>query len=138
MEEILDLLRLVVYPIIYIVFYIAGWLAGFLNHQQYLQKCKVSIDSRILPKMVNLRISRNACNILDDAKTRTPKTDPLENDQMAGRKITVFNRRYIFIHGCLFHRHVGFRGEHMYHTNQLNVSKYGSPTDPMGKALSPL
>ena len=29
----------------------------------------------------------------------------------------------------------------MYHTNQLNVSKYGSPTDPMGKmgkALSPL
>ena len=88
--------------------------------------------------MVNLRISGNACNILDDAKTRTPKTDPLENDQMAGRKITMFNRSYIFIHGCLFHRHVGFRGEHMYHTNQLNVRKYGSPTDPMGKALSPL
>ena len=29
---------------------------------------------------------------------------------MAGWKITIFDRRYILIHGCFFHCHVGFPG----------------------------
>ena len=67
----------------------------------------------------------NDARKLDDGMTRIHKESHLEirrglvsvfmffiyslENNMAGSKITMFNRKYIFIHGCSFHCHVGFR-----------------------------